>query len=245
MKNLPWLLCALGIAVVGCVVVWFVIMDDDDAPNPATGSHSNESESDGGSGTQTPEQEAANKMQSLKDPQDRIAHLEWIAKQPWARSFLPLIRSTIISDPDEAVQIKALEIALELAKGETVGAPADVIRTGLAASRDNTRAKALAESKKQANPALVPEMLELVENNDKYAAMALNTLAFTETERGHAKILEIAKDEEAKPNLRKRAITLLAVTKDPDGHSLLVELARGEDDELRKLATEVLKAWRQ
>ena len=180
-------------------------------------------------------------MQSLKDSGDKIAHLGRVAEQPWARSNLPVPRTTIVSDPDEAVQIHAVETALELAEGEGAGATAHVVTTSLGSTKGNTRARGLRAARENPDTALVPELIELVDSNDDYATMALNALAHTNSPEAHAKILEVAGDETAKPQVRERALYLLAVTRDPEAWSLLNDLVDGDDQHLRKVATTVLR----
>jgi hypothetical protein len=191
--------------------------------------------------TESPEAAADAKMLELKQPSERVEHLNWIARQEWARSDLLVLRKTIVSDPDEAVQLHAVEKALELALKEGAGATSGVVRTSLASTEGNTRARGLKAARENPDPKLVPTMLELVDNEDPYATMALNALAYTDSAEAHAKILQVAGDESAERKVRERAIALLAVTKDREAYSLLGQLANGEDEVLRKLADEVLK----
>jgi hypothetical protein len=189
----------------------------------------------------SPEAAADARMLELKDPGERIEHLDWVAGQKWARSDLPLLRRTIVSDPDEEVQLHAIERALELAQQEGNGATSAVVQTSLASTKGNTRARGLKAARENPDLNLVPTMIELVDNRDVYAAMALNALAYTDSAEGHSKILAVAGDETAERKLRERAIALLAVTKDREAYPLLGELANGEDEVLRNLADEVLK----
>lgn len=188
-----------------------------------------------------PEQEADAKMLELKEPAARIKHLDWIAGQAWARSDSPVLRKTIVGDPDESVQIHAVETALRLAEKEGSGATARVVHMALVSTRGNTRARGLKAATDTPQQDLVPTLIELVDNNDDYATMALNALAYTDSGEAHAKILAIAEDENAVPRLRERAVALLGVTKDPEGYNVLVELSNGDNQTLRRIAVEVLK----
>lgn len=188
----------------------------------------------------TPEAAADAKMLELDNPADRISHLSWIERQPWAKSSLPVLRKTIVGDPSEEVQLVALETALRLAGGEGTAATTNVVKTSLASTKGNTRARGLKAARENPDAELVPTLIELVDNRDAYATMALNALAYTPSPEGHAKILAIAEDESADRKLRERAIALLAVTKDREALGLLTELANGQDEALRRIAAEVL-----
>lgn len=226
-------------AAVAAVLLW---NGPQDAPEVQAGAALTPDDTSGTTTQElTPEQSAAQKMQTLKAPTERIAHLDWVAEQPWARSNLPILRTTIISDPEEAVQLHALETALELASREEAGATSGVVRTSLASTKGNTRARGLKAAREHPDTTLVPELIELVDNNDPYATMALNALAYTNSTEAHAKVLAVAEDENAVPKLRERALYLLAVTKDPEAWSLLNDLVDGEDEHLRKVATTVLR----
>jgi hypothetical protein len=189
----------------------------------------------------SPEAAADAKMLELDLPADRISHLAWIEGQSWARSSLPVLRKTIVGDPSEEVQLAALESALRLANAEGPAATSNVVKTSLASTKGNTRARGLKAARENPDAELVPTLIELVDNQDPYASMALNALAYTPSPEGYAKILALAEDEGTDRKLRERAIALLAVTKDREALSLLTELANGEDEALSKLAAEVLK----
>lgn len=190
---------------------------------------------------ETPEKLAAARMLQLTNATERIDHLMWVSEQDWARSNSPVLRTTIISDPDESVQLAAVEESLNLALKEGGAAPSEVVRTALASTKGNTRARGLKAAREHPDPKLVPALLELVDNKDPYAAMALTALAHTNSAEAHAKVFEIAQDSTAEPKLRERAVALLAVTKEREVRPLLVELANGEDQTLRRIATEVLR----
>ena len=241
----PILFAALLLLLVGAGIVFVALNDPDSSPrveSPGSGNAAAALKDDtSGEKSATPEAAATAKMSELKDPAERKEHLAWIAKQEWARSNLPVFRTTIVSDPDEGVQIAAVETALELARKEGGNATSAVVRTSLASTKGNTRARGLKAARENPDPALVHDMMELVDNNDPYATMALNALAYSDSREAHAKILSVAEDENAAPKLRQRAVALLAVTKDRDAYQLLVDLSNGEDPALSKLAGEVLR----
>lgn len=189
----------------------------------------------------TPEQAAHAKMQTLATPQERMAHVDWIKGQPWAKSSLPVLRSTIVADPDEAVQLHAVEAALSLAQTEGVASQTGVVRTALASGKGNTRARGLKAAREHADPEFVSELIALVDNRDPYATMALTALAYTQSEQAHAKVSQVAHDETAERKLRERAVALLAVTKDKEALPLLRDLANGDDKTLAAIASEVIK----
>jgi HEAT repeat protein len=189
----------------------------------------------------TAETAADAKMLALKDPRERINHLDWVAGEPWARSSLPIFRNAIVSDPDETVQLHAVEKTLELAEEEGGGATAAVVRTSLASTKGNTRARGLRAARESPNEDLVPTLIELVDHRDPYATMALNALAYTNSPDAYAKVFEVAQDSSTDARLRERAVALLAVTKEREARPLLTELANGENETLRVIAQEVLK----
>lgn len=243
MKKLPALLiCLLVVGGVG-VAVW--VLND---PGPPARISSNSAETSANGTVEPPRDEspaarAEAKMAELKSAQERIAHLEWVSGQEWATSNSALLRKTIVSDPDEGVQIKAVEVALGLAVKESAAAEVAVVKTALASAKGNTRARGLKAAREKPHAALVPTLLELVDNRDPYTTMALNALAYTSDERAKARITAIARGVNADPQVRQRAVALIAVTRDEEGHQYLIELSNGSDETLAKLALEVLKAW--
>lgn len=238
------ILVLVVVVVAASVVGLLVLLHSPEGPQVRPSEADMESgDTPGAAGTAPSPQEAAlQKMRELNDASDRLDHLEWISRQDWARSDLPVLRTTIISDPSEEVQLAALDTALRLAGGEGTAAATSVVKTSLASTKGNTRARGLKAARENPDAELVPTLIELVDNQDAYATMALNALAYTPSPKGHAKILAIAEDESADRKLRERAIALLAVTKDREALTLLTELANGKDEALSKLAVEVLKA---
>jgi hypothetical protein len=243
MKNM-WMLALVVLVATGALAAYLVWNGPQDSP--MVQANSTEDSSDprvdamDGPGP-TPEAAADARMQELKQPAERIEHLDWITGQAWAKSDMPVLRKTIVSDPDEAVQLKAVEAALTLSRAEGAGATSKVVETTLASSFGNTRARGLKAARENPDPNLVPTLLELVDNNDQYAAMALNALAYTDSAEGRARILLVAQDGDGDRKLRERAIALIAVTKDREAYPLLTELANGQDEVLRRLADQVLK----
>lgn len=236
-------------AITGVVVVGALVWNDSapapqvDPPTLGTDGSDNVADSGRGDGSAEadPARNADARMNELKRPQERVEHLAWISKQDWAKSDLPVLRKTIVNDPDESVQIRAVEAALELAATEGDSATSNVIRTSLASANGNTRARGLKAARISAAPELVPDLIQLVDNRDEYAAMALNALAYTDSRRAQAKVLEVAEDETATPAIRQRAVTLLAVTKNDEAYGLLTNLANGNDETLADLASKVLR----
>lgn len=231
----------LALIVVGAVVAFLAFNDSGSAPAVSPVSATGCSARTRGTPELTSPEAADAKMLELENPADRISHLAWIEKQAWAKSSLPVLRKTIVGDPSEEVQLAALESALRLASGEGTAATSSVVKTALASTRGNVRARGLKAARENPDAELVPTLIELVENRDPYATMALNALAYTPSSEGRAKILAIGEDENADRKLRERAIALLAVTKDREALGLLTELANGDDEVLRGIAAEVLR----
>jgi hypothetical protein len=243
MKNI-WMLGAVAVLAAGSVVGYLIWSGPQDSPNVragAAGDASRCSASIPADSSASPEAAADARMRELAQPAERINHIDWIVGEDWARSDLPVLRKTIVSDPDEEVQLHAVEKSLELAQKEGAGATSVVVQTSLASTKGNTRARGLKAARENPDAGLVPTLIELVDNRDPYATMALNALAYTANPEGHAKILAVAQDETADRKLRERAIALIAVTKDREAYPLLGELANGQDEVLRTLADEVLK----
>jgi len=242
-KNLPVLLIALLVIGGICAAVW-VWNEPGDAPTFSRNSGGASANAPAETpGEDSPAGRAEAKMGELKSAKERIAHLDWLAAQSWATSNSPLLRKTIVSDPDEGVQIKAVEVALQLAAKEGTGASSPVVKIALASNKGNTRARGLKAARENPDANLVPTLLELVDNKDPYTTMALNALAYSNDERGKARITALARDTNADPQARARAVALIAVTRDAEGHRYLVELSNGDDEALRKLASEVLRGW--
>lgn len=228
------------LAAAGVAVALVVVMNN--APSPSVraselGGDSPEDPAD----PENPEQAALEKYTQTKSDEDRLERIRWAARQPWAKSSSKLLRQAIVSDSTEAVQLAAVEESLKLARQEGGSAPTAVVRTALASTKGNTRAAGLKAARENADPEFVDELVQLVDEKDPYATMALNALAYTDSPAAQAKITAIAKDESVDRKLRERAIALLAVTKDREARPLIVELANGEDETLRRLADEVLK----
>jgi HEAT repeat protein len=233
---------AISAIVLAAGVVAFLALDDSGTPQRVDPAPSSCGQNNGSATEEAvlPEAAADAKMLELDRPADRINHLAWIEQQSWARSSLPVLRKSIVGDPSEEVQLAALETALRLAGREGAAATSNVVKTSLASTKGNTRARGLKAARENPDAELVPTLIELVDNRDAYATMALNALAYTPSPEGHAKILAIAEDESADRKLRERAIALLAITKDREALGLLTELANGEDEALRRIAAEVL-----
>lgn len=244
MKTNMWMTAVALMLAAALAIGYFIWQEPKDSPivragagddMPACGAR------EPGDPTHSPETAADTKMHELMDPSERIAHLSWVADQDWARSGLPMLRKTIVSDADEAVQLHAVEKSLELARREGAGATSAVVQTSLASNKGNTRARGLRAARENPDPNLVPTMIELVDNQDPYATMALNALAHTDSEQAHAKVFAVAQDASVEPKLRERAVALLAVTKEREARPLLIELANSEDETLSSIAREVLK----
>lgn len=181
------------------------------------------------------------RYESLTDESERAAHIRALAGQPGAQWNDPVLKRAIVSDPSERVQGAALEESIKLARKAGGEAPTGAVRLGLGSNKGNTRAAALKAAREHADPKFVQELIQLVDDNDPYATMALNALAYTPSELAHGKINQVAHDESANAKLRERAVALLAVTKDKEALPLLRDLANGGDKTLAAIASEVIK----
>lgn len=188
-----------------------------------------------------PSRLAAQRYDALQSEKEREAHVRWVAQQGWATWEAPILKSAILSDPSETVQAAALEESIRLARKAGGSAPTSVVRLGLASNKGNTRAAALKAAREHGDPNFVQELIELVNDRDPYAAMALNALAHTNSVDAHTKIRDVAASEDGDRKLRERAIALLGITKDKQALSLLNDLIVGDDELLRRLASEVVK----
>jgi hypothetical protein len=241
----PLAVAVIVLVAAGGMLTLLVLHDPEGEPSirsPAEPLSADGTKNNSTTPAETPEQAAATKMSKLTSASDRVAHLRWVAEQEWARSNSSVLRTTIVGDPDENVQLEAVEVALRLAGEEGNGATSNVVRNALASTKGNTRARGLKAAREYPDANLVPTMIELVDSKDPYATMALNALAHTDSVEAHARIFEVAQDSEAEPKLRERAVALLAITKEREARPLLIELANGEDETLRRIAQEVLKA---
>jgi hypothetical protein len=244
MTKLGYVAIALLVAV-GVVVALFALRGDP-KPVPSTGKLPPENLPDdaqtGGRSALDPEQEARAALGALVKPEERIAFIrKWADGNEQARSNSALLRNSILADPDETVQIAAVEVALQLAVKEGGPSVANLVRTALKSSKGNTRARGLKAAREHPQVELVPELIGLVEARDAYAAMALNALAYTDEAAARAKVLAVAKDETVERQLRLRAVTLLAVTKDMESLDLLRDLANGSDKDFSSVAAAVLE----
>lgn len=248
MNKSGWIAIVLLVVVAGIVVAVLALTDPNrPAERQRTAIENSEPANDEKPWRLGPTkaQEADNKLQTLEGVKERLDHLDWIAKQDWATSDTPALRRTIVADPSEEVQLRAVEVALALASKEGNGATVRVVKTSLASTIGNTRARGLKAAREQPEPALVPTLVELVDDRDPYATMALTALAYTKDDAASAKILSVACDEAAPRPIRERAIALFAVTKpkENEAYDLLRKLLAGNDETYRKLAQEVLKTY--
>lgn len=243
MKRWAWI-PLIALLVLGAAVAVFQLFIVD---SPEPGSYPAEALSDplieAAEVQDTPSRLAAQRYDALQSEEEREAHVRWVAQQGWATWEAPILKSAILSDPSETVQAAALEESIRLARKAGGSAPTSVVRLGLASNKGNTRAAALKAAREHADPVFVSELIQLVDENDPYAAMALNALAYTSAAEASAKITEVAGNANAERKLRERAIALLAVTKDPEARTLLLDLSMGSDESLARLAHEVLKAF--
>ena len=182
MKN--WkLVVSLVAVIVGGLLLGLTILGDLDEALPIASENGADSGDAcaGGPDTsgreETPDRMADSKMTGMDDAKKRLDHLDWVAEQDWANSNDAIFRRTIVSDPSEEVQIRAVDKALELAKKEGNGATTKIVKFALASSKGNTRARGLKAAKNNPDAKLVAELISLVDNQDRYAPMALNALA--------------------------------------------------------------------
>lgn len=238
MRNALLIAFAL-VLVAGAAVAAWAVLADSDASRPQAPCASN-----AGAPAQPAVPAGPLAFDSTRDPASRLVAIE---KLDASSSDDATLRQAILTDPDEAVRLKALEKAVALAAGESPESRARLLRTVLGGTTGNVKAAALKAAREYPAPQLEADLLKLVESRDEYAPMALNALAYLGTPAAKACILEIARAEAAgnpaAEALRLRAVTLLGVTKDPEGYELLIALANGSDENLRRTATEVLKLY--
>lgn len=178
---------------------------------------------------------------ALNSPEEREDYIRKLAAEPDAKWNDPVLREAIVGDRSARAQLAAMEESMRLARAKGGSAPSEAVRMGLESSNGNTRAAALKAAKENADPAMVYELIELVNQGDAYAPVALNALACTNDARDHAKFLAIVEDTNADRTLRERAVALIGVTKDREAIGALIELRNGGDAVLARIAEEVLK----
>ena len=190
----------------------------------------------------TPEEKAEADYLRAEKPEDRIEIIRKAADLPGAHSNMPLLRKALVADASDDVQLEALAKSVELAEKESLGTLIEVIRGALSAPKDKVQQQALREARKHPSSDLVPDLIEIADGKAAHRFLAVDALAFTEDPRAKAKVLEVASRTDGDKTERVRAVALLAKTKDPNARSLLAELSGSSDDELRKVAKEVLDA---
>lgn len=247
--NKPLAACLAFALAVGAVVTWVVVTRP--APEiPKTASTVKADEpaeswrdrvitpKDG----KTPAEAADIEYNSLADAKSRLELIRWVAEQEWAGHKTPLLRKALIADADQAVQLEALEKSVKLA--EKYGQPSinEVIRAGLSVASLRVIQQSLREARKHPSPELVPELLQVVDSKVDYRFLAIDALAFTDDSRAHAKVIEIASQENGNKNDRVRAIALLCKIKDSPALELLGQLSGSTDEEIRRVANEALAA---
>ncbi|MBX3458588.1 MAG: HEAT repeat domain-containing protein [Planctomycetes bacterium] len=238
------LVIALVVLVAAAAVIGvFLLTDDAKVPSMLLScGQSQEGEMDKTAPTKAGSSNAA--FENLGTESEREAFIRELGGKPGTAWNDPILRRAIVGDPSEKVQGAALEESIKLARKAGGDAPTGAVRLGLGSNKGNTRAAALKAAREHADPKFVQELIQLVDDGDPYATMALNALAYTQSERAHAKVSEIAHDESAEPKLRQRAIALLAITKDKEALPLLRDLVNGQDKTLAAIAEEVIKAMR-
>ncbi len=179
-----------------------------------------------------------------QDASDRVEIIRKAADLPGAKSNMSLLRKAMIADVSEDVQLEAMGKILELAGRESLGTRIEAVRSALKAPGERVRQQALREARKHPSPELVPDLIEIADGKAAHRFLALDALAFTEDPRAKAKVLEVASKTDGDKTERVRAVALLARTRDANARELLNQLSASGDEELRKVALEVLDALR-
>ncbi|MCC6573851.1 MAG: hypothetical protein IT462_08670 [Planctomycetes bacterium] len=190
----------------------------------------------------TPVEQAESDYLEAEGAADRIEIIRKVAALPDAKSNMPLLRKALVADASEDVQLEALTKSVELAEKEGLGTLIEVIRGALSAPKDKVQQQALREARKHPSPLFVPDLIEIADGKAAHRFLAVDALAFTEDPRAKAKVLEVASKTDGDKTERVRAVALLAKTRDTNANELLHQLSGSSDDELRKVANEVIEA---
>ncbi|NUQ35282.1 MAG: hypothetical protein HUU29_10110 [Planctomycetaceae bacterium] len=225
--------------IAGGIAAYFFLMDDSTGTeqNPAGGG-SNES------GWTALEQAAAVEYRGMMSPADRIKKLEWVATQEWARADHGLLRQALITDLDDSVRVRALQLSLKLATKKNIPhQQRDVIRTGMSSERQAVTMEALDMARQYPAREYIADLKAIADSDEEYRFKAIDALAFIDDAEAKAAVLERAMDDDAPKAERIRAIALLHQTKDSNAKSYLEAWAKGGDAEIAEVAREALKGY--
>ncbi|MCC6573000.1 MAG: hypothetical protein IT462_04335 [Planctomycetes bacterium] len=247
----PILLALVALLALGCVLGAYMLILPRDTKAGGAG---NNSENNCGLSVnqpvkpapekKTPEEIAEADYLSAEKPEDRIEIIRKAADLPGAKSSMPLLRKALVADANEDVQLEALAQSIKLAENEGLGILVETIRGALSAPKDRVQQQALREARKHPSPELVPDLIEIAAGKAAHRFLAVDALAFTEDPRAKAKVLEIASKTDGEKTERVRAVALLARTRDTNANELIHQLCGSSDEELRKVALEVVEAWK-
>lgn len=190
----------------------------------------------------TPAEIADMEFNNLRDARQRIELLDWVANQAWSDHRTPVLRKALVADPNEEVQLAALEKSIKLAEKSGSLALNDVIRAGLSAANAKVVQQSLREARKHPSAELVPDLIEVADSNAPHRFLAIDALAFTDDARAGSKVIEVASREDCEKTERVRAVALLSKVKGEGALTLLGQLSGSTDSEIRQVANEALAA---
>lgn len=245
----PILFALVALLALGCVLgaYMFTLSRDKNAGGIGTNSEQNCSPASNQPVKPVPEPKTLEEKAEAdyfraEKPEDRIEIIRKAAELPSAKSSMPMLKKALVADAHEDVQLEALAQSVKLAEKEGLGVLIETIRGALSAPKAKVQQQALREARKHPSPELVPDLIEIADSKAAHRFLAIDALAFTEDPRAKAKVLEVASKTDGDKTERVRAVALLAKTKDPNARQLLHDLSGSSDDELRKVALEVLDA---
>ena len=190
----------------------------------------------------SPAERADFEFANLRDAKQRKELIEWVAGQVWADHKTPVLRKAMIADPNEEVQLAALDRSIQLAEKKGELAIVEVVRAGLSAANPKVAQQSLREARRHPSAELVPDLLVVADSDAAYRFLAIDALAFTDDSRARAKVIEVACREDGDKTERVRAIALLVKIKDVRADEVLAQLCGSADPEIKAVAVEAMAA---
>ena len=213
------------------------------APNSTT-----DIETDANTPTEEPIQldpsgEAYQELRRLETLEEKMNFLMGLKDEPWLTPQSSVLIRAMDSKEPHKVQKLAFDITLDLALEKDLGYVPDVLQRGLDSSNPEIRRYALYKCRENPRQEMLRSLLRISRSAAEENFLALDALAEIDDDLCRERIYEVAANEKEAPRMRHRAMTLLATIKHPEGWGLLSDLSNSDDEELRRLAVELLKAY--
>jgi hypothetical protein len=189
-------------------------------------------------------QELMRRWNDEKDADKRIAILEEAASKQWISYDRDVLRKAMVSDPEESVRIRALELEIDVARQSERKQEGMVytLRHALESTTGEVQHKALIAAREHPYADLLEPILSIAQSENPNWLRAHKALSVIDHDRARAQVLATASRSDLSVAERRQAIALLAMTRDPRAVPLLETLVGDENyAEIAKAVLEELQ----